>query len=177
MITVHKKLAVLGLAVGVGACAAIPPSGPGVMVLPGSNSNFTQFRADDAACQQYAMQSIGQTPAQAAANSGVNSAAAGAALGAAAGALIGAASGDPASGAAIGAGTGLLVGSAGGVDAYGMAAYEMQERYDVAYVQCMYASGHQVPVPAGMSTVSASPAGNAPRPPAPAAMPPPPPRR
>jgi len=171
MMTLQKKLAVLGLAVGVGACAAIPPSGPGVMVLPGSNSNFAQFRADDAACQQYAMQSIGQTPAQAAANSGVNSAAAGAALGAAAGALIGAASGDPASGAAIGAGTGLLVGSAGGVDAYGMAAYEMQERYDVAYVQCMYASGHQVPVPAGMGALSSMPAGNTPPPP------PPPPRR
>lgn len=176
MNSLPKKLAVLGLAAAVGACAAIPPSGPGIMVLPGSNSNFSQFRADDASCQQYAMQSIGQTPAQAAANSAVNSAATGAAIGAAAGALIGAASGDPAGGAAVGAGAGLLVGGAGGVDAYGSAAYQMQERYDVAYVQCMYANGHQVPVPAGMSNLAARPAASAPPPPPPGPPPPPPPR-
>jgi hypothetical protein len=178
MIMLPRKLAVLGLAVGVGACAAIPPSGPGVMVLPGTHSTFTQFRADDMNCQQYARQAIGQTtPAQAAADSAVNSAAAGAALGAAAGALIGAASGDPGAGAAIGAGTGLLVGGAGGADAYGVAANEMQDRYDVAYVQCMYSYGHQVPVPAGMSTVSSGPAANSPPPPPPGPPPPPPPPR
>ena len=174
----QRKFAVLGLALGVGACAAIPPSGPGVMVLPGSNSNFSQFRADDMQCQQYARQAIGQTtPAQAAADSAVNSAAAGAALGAAAGALIGAASGDAAAGAAVGAGTGLLVGGAGGAEAYGVAAYEMQDRYDMAYVQCMYSYGHQVPVPAGMGALASRPAANTPPPPAPAALPPPPPRR
>ncbi len=173
----HKNVAVLGLAIGVGACAAIPPSGPGVMVLPGSNSNFSQFRADDMDCQQYARQAIGQrTPGQAAADSAVNSASAGAALGAAAGAIIGAASGDPGAGAALGAGTGLLVGGASGADAYGVAAYEMQDRYDMAYVQCMYSYGHQVPVPAGMGALSSRPATNTP-PPSPRTPPPPPPRR
>ena len=173
----YPKLAVLCLAMGMGACAAIPPSGPGVMVLPGTSSNFSQFRADDASCRQYAAQSIGSSPAQAAADSGVNSAVTGAAIGAAAGALIGAAGGDPAGGAAVGAGTGLLVGGVGGAEAYGVAADEMQDRYDMAYVQCMYADGHQVPVPAGMRTQAASSAVNAPPPPAPMPLPPPPPRR
>jgi len=177
MMTLPKKFALLGLAIAVGACAAIPPSGPGVMVLPGSHSNFSQFQADDAACQDYAYQAIGQTPAQAAADSAVNSAAAGAAIGAAAGALIGAAGGDPAGGAAVGAGTGLLVGGASGAQAYGVSAYEAQERFDVAYVQCMYANGHQVPVPAGMGNLAARPAAAAPPPPPPGPPPPPPPRR
>lgn len=173
-----KGFVVLGLVLGLGACATVPPSGPAVMVLPGSNSNFNQFRHDDGMCQQYAMQAIGQkTPAQAAADSAMNSAVTGAAVGAAAGALIGAASGDPAGGAAVGAGAGLLVGGASGVEAYGLAAHAIQERYDVAYVQCMYAQGHQVPVPAGMSALAANPAINLPPPPAPAALPPPPPPR
>ena len=168
MTILRKKLAVLALAVGVGACATIPPSGPAVMVLPGRNSSFNQFRADDANCQQYAMQAIGpRTPAQAAADSAMNSAVTGAAVGAAAGALIGAATGDPAGGAAVGAGTGLLVGGASGVEAYGAAAYQMQERYDVAYVQCMYAQGHQVPVPAGMHASAAGPVSNSSSPPPP----------
>lgn len=179
MMMSRQKLAVIVLGLGVGACATVPPSGPAVMALPGTGSSFEQFRFDDNTCQQYAMQAVGQnTPAQAAANSAVNSAATGAAVGAAAGALIGAASGDPAGGAAVGAGTGLLVGSAGGVGAYGVAADVMQDRYDTAYVQCMYAKGHQVPVPAGMRTAATSPAVGAPLPPAPApaALPPPRPR-
>ena len=163
-----KGFVVLGLVLGLGACATVPPSGPAVMVLPGSNSNFNQFRHDDGMCQQYAMQTIGhKTPAQAAADSAMNSAVTGAAVGAAAGALIGAATGDPAGGAAVGAGTGLLVGGASGVEAYGAAASQMQERYDVAYVQCMYAQGHQVPVPGGMHVSAAGPAANTPSPPPP----------
>lgn len=171
-----KKFAIAGLSLTLGACATVPPSGPAVMVLPGSHSNFNQFQADNASCQQYARQAIGnQTPANAAAESAVNSAAAGAAVGAAIGALLGAASGDAGSGAALGAGAGLLVGGASGTEAYGMSAREIQERYDVAYVQCMYAQGHQVPVPAGMTNMPAHQAYNMPPPPAPAAAPAPPP--
>jgi hypothetical protein len=163
-------------ALAIAGCATVPPNGPSVMVLPGSRSSFNQFRADDYECQNYARQSAGITPARAASDSAVNSAAAGAAVGAAAGALIGAAGGDPAGGAAVGAGTGLLVGSAGGVGAYGEAAAVMQDRYDVAYIQCMYSKGHQVPVPAGLASVN--PPAGAPPPPGPtASMPPPPPRR
>lgn len=163
-----RTMLATGMLSAVGACTAIPPSGPSVMVLPGTHSNFNQFQVDNYACRDYASQSAGIPSAQAAANSGINSAAAGAAVGAAAGALIGAAGGDPAGGAAVGAGTGLLVGSAGGVGAYEASAYEMQHRYDLAYVQCMYAKGHQVPVPAGMQNMATAP------PPAPTALPPPP---
>ncbi|MBI1731571.1 MAG: hypothetical protein HYR49_02220 [Gammaproteobacteria bacterium] len=172
------RLATLGAVLAIGGCATVPANGPSVMVLPGTHSNFNQFRSDDYECQGYARQAIGISPAQAAADSAVNSAAAGAAVGAAAGALIGAATGDPAGGAAVGAGAGLLVGSAGGADAYGASAEIMQDRYDVAYVQCMYAKGHQVPVPAGMRTAATGPSVNAPPPPGPpAVLPPPPPRR
>ena len=98
-----------------GACATLP-SGPSVMVLPGAQKTFEQFREDDALCQFYARQAVGgQTPTQTAMDSGTASAVTGTVVGAAAGALIGAAAGDPASGAAIGAGSGLLLGSAAGL--------------------------------------------------------------
>ena len=131
-----------------GACATLP-SGPSVMVLPGSQKTFEQFREDDALCQFYARQAVGgQTPTQTAVDSGTSSAVAGTALGAAAGALIGAAAGEPAGGAAIGAGSGLLLGSAAGSGAYESSGYAVQNRYDITYIQCMYAKGNQVPVSA-----------------------------
>jgi hypothetical protein len=159
-------------------CATVPPSGPSVMVLPGSYSNFDQFRHDQALCNQYALDTTGQTARQAAVDSAVNSAVAGAAVGAAAGALVGAASHDADEGAAAGAGIGLITGSAAGMAAYHHAAAEMQDRYDMAYVQCMYAKGHQVPLPAGY-TAQPGPAPAPPQPatppaPAPHALPPPP---
>lgn len=167
-----SKLLPCILAIGLSACTTLPPTGPSVMVLPGTNSTFDRFRQDQAFCQQYALDSIGgRTPAQAAADSAVNSAAAGTAVGAAAGAVIGAASHDPASGAAAGAGVGLLAGSTAGIAAYDMAAHELQDRYDTAFVQCMYANGHQVPLPASYGAV---PSGNPAAPPPRAANPVPP---
>jgi outer membrane lipoprotein SlyB len=123
------------------SCASLP-NGPSVMVLPGTGLSFDQFRNDDTICQQYAFSHVGGTTAnQAAMNSGVTSAAAGTALGAAAGAAIGGGSG-----AAIGAGSGLVAGSIAGTGAASSSMYEVQQRYDIAYIQCMYAKGHQVPV-------------------------------
>src|SRR5450759_4195863 len=70
----------------VGACTTLP-SGPGVMVLPGTGKSFDQFRADDFDCRQFASMQVGGTaPNQAAADSGVKSAAVGTLVGAAAGA-------------------------------------------------------------------------------------------
>src|SRR6266568_6172666 len=74
------------------------------------------------------------------------------------------------SGAAVGAGGGLLVGSAAGADAADRSAYGVQRRYDYAFIQCMYAKGHKVPVSGRLT--SAPPAGPAYAPP----PPPPPPR-
>jgi hypothetical protein len=159
------------------ACATLP-SGPSVMVLPGNQKTFEQFREDGAVCQQYAQEAVGQaTPGQVAANSATQSAVAGTALGAAVGALIGAASGHAGSGAAIGAGSGLLLGSAAGSGATWTSANAIQERYDNAYVQCMYAKGNRVPVPAGYGGLSSPyPPPSSGREPLPAQPYPPPPR-
>ncbi|MDO9048254.1 MAG: glycine zipper family protein [Methylobacter sp.] len=125
----------------VSGCVSLP-TGPSVMVLPGSGLSFDQFRNDDAVCRQYAYAQIGGTTAnEAGVSSGVTSAAVGTALGAAAGAAIGGGRG-----AAIGAGTGLLGGSIVGTGAADSSIYGTQERYNVAYIQCMYAKGHRVPV-------------------------------
>ena len=108
------------IALVVSGCATIP-SGPSVMVLPGSTKNFEQFQTDDGLCRQWAAQQTGITNDQGVANTTVRSAAIGTLLGAAAGAVLGAAAGNPALGAAAGAGAGLLGGSAVGVsrgDAY-----------------------------------------------------------
>ena len=125
-------------------CVTVP-TGPAVMALPGTAKSFDQFRADDVSCQQYAQYSLGPGAERVAADTAAANAAGGALLGAAAGAIIGSATGQAGHGAAIGAGTGLLFGSAAGANAAGYSYYGMQRHYDMAYLQCMYARGNQVP--------------------------------
>lgn len=161
------RLAPLIAVLVVGACTTLP-SGPGVLVLPGTGKSFDQFRADDLDCRQYAGAQVGgTTPAQAATDSGVRSAAIGTAVGAAVGAAV-----DGRSGAAAGAGTGLLVGSLAGTGAGEVSAHNVQTRYDYGYMQCMYAKGHRIPV-SGRFTSSNPRTVYAPPPP----PPPPPPSR
>ena len=143
------RIALTAMAFGGIAGCATYPTGPSVMALPGTNACFDQFQADDLSCRSYAGLQSGVTPGQTAADSGVNSAAVGTMVGAAAGALLGAASGNAAAGAALGAGGGLLIGSASGTEAYSSSGDSAQTRMDGAYIQCMYAKGHQVPLPAG----------------------------
>jgi len=76
-----------------GACATVP-TGPSVMVLPGTGQPFEQFQADVHVCRDWAAKQVK-------------------------GAFMDAPS------------------------------WEVQRRYDNAYVQCMYAKGHQVPSPPG----------------------------
>lgn len=134
------SFAVLPALAAVG-CAALP-TGPSVLVLPGTNKSFEQFRADDVRCKQYAYeQSGGVTPAQSATHSGVGTAVTGTAVGAAAGAALGGGEG-----AAIGAGTGVLAGTVVGSQTASATGYEAQQRYDMSYIQCMYAFGNRVPV-------------------------------
>ncbi|HTH74301.1 MAG TPA: hypothetical protein VL635_07835 [Trinickia sp.] len=129
---------------GLGACTVMP-TGPSVMALPGTGKSFDQFRADDYTCRQYALGQVGGVSAsQGATAAGVGSAALGTAVGAAAGAAFGGGRG-----AAVGAGAGLLTGGAIGMGAAQGSAYDIQRRYDFAYLQCMYASGERVPMPAG----------------------------
>jgi YmgG-like glycine-zipper protein len=158
---ISSLLAVLLL----GACVTVP-TGPGVLVLPGTGKNFDQFRADDAVCRQFARDQVGGVTAdQASTQSAVQSAAVGTALGAAAGAAF-----NGGQGAAVGAGAGLLVGALAGTGASQNSAYLNQQRYDYGYQQCMYAKGHRVPV-YGHYAAQPSPAAYPPPPP-----PPPPPR-
>lgn len=152
------------------------PSGPSMMVLPGSGKDFDAFRYDDGMCRQWAAQQLGTTPQQAATNAGVSSAAIGTVLGAATGAAIGAAYGNPGMGAAVGSGVGLLGGSAAGANQAAGTQWELQRRYDNAYIQCMYAQGNRVPVPAGALSPSRRQRASAPPPPPPPRDVPPPPR-
>jgi hypothetical protein len=126
------------------ACAVMP-SGPSVMVLPGAGKPFDQFQVDDMLCRQFAETQTGIPPGEAGRRSTVNTAALGTLLGAGAGAAIGAAAGDAGVGAAIGAGSGLLFGTASGAEAGASTSRSLQWRYDVSYMQCMYAKGNQLP--------------------------------
>ena len=173
---VPRVAAVVVAALALGACATVP-TGPSMLVLPGSTKTFDQFRYDDAACRNYAMQQIGgASAAQIANDSAVRSGVAGAAIGAIAGAAIGGSRG-----AGVGAGTGLIVGSASGSGAAQYSSWGAQRAYDNAYVQCMYSMGHRVPVSGRFSQgtiqyqAPASAYGSVPPPPV--GMPPAPPTR
>jgi hypothetical protein len=125
-------------------CATIP-TGPSVMVLPPAGKSFEQFQAEDAICRQWARQQIGLSAQETVNQNTANSAIVGTIIGAGIGAAIGSASGDMGSGAAIGAGSGLLVGAASGAESGRVYGWEAQHRYDMAYMQCMYAKGNQIP--------------------------------
>ena len=132
-------------AVALAGCVTVP-TGPAVPVMPGYQKSMDQFRVDDGDCRNYAYAAIGGPNAgQPATDAAANNAVLGAALGAGVGALLGAATGNAGNGAAWGAGTGLLFGSAAGSNTSGYSSYALQRQYDVAYMQCMYARGNQVP--------------------------------
>ena len=161
----------------VAACTTLP-SGPGVLVLPGTGKNFDEFKANDIECRQWASaQTGGTTPNDVAADTGVRNAVIGTAIGAAAGALIGGHGG-----AGVGAGTGLIVGAASGAGSGDLSGRSLQQRYDFSYQQCMYARGNKVPVSGRFESsrpaappVAQSPAYAPPPPPGGYGNPPPPP--
>jgi outer membrane lipoprotein SlyB len=138
-------LPVLALA----ACTAAPPSGPSVVAMPGQGKSWPQFQQDQAFCEQYAQSQL-PAPGQAEANSQRNSVAttaAGTAIGAVAGAALGSTSGQMGAGLGIGA----LVGALGGAAVAGGntqdAADSLQQRYDIAFAQCMVGHGETIQQP------------------------------
>lgn len=165
------RLGALSAALMLGACTVMP-TGPSVMVLPGTGQSFDSFRADDVDCRQYAYYQIGGKTAQ---DNARDSAITSAAVGTAVGALAGAALGGNSQGAAVGAGAGLLMGSAVGTDTSRASGVGTQRQYDNAYIQCMYSKGHRVPVSGNMSYSTPVRARDAGIPPPPAGSPPPPP--
>lgn len=150
------------------AACTTAPTGPSVLVLPGTGKTFDQFRDDDLVCRNYATVQIGgATASSTAVDSGVKSAAVGTVLGAAAGAAI-----NGGRGAGVGAGTGLALGGLAGTGAANESSYGTQQRYDFGYEQCMYAKGHRIPVSGRFSSGQYMQSGHAP---SYATTPPPPP--
>ncbi len=138
----RSLVSVLALLMLVG-CATVP-TGPGMMVWPAQGKPFEQFQAEDANCRGWASQQSSLSPQEAVNQNTLSGAVVGTLIGAGLGAAIGAISGNAGMGAAVGAGSGLLggvVSGAGAGQAYG---WEAQQRYDIAYQQCMYAKGNQV---------------------------------
>lgn len=134
----------IGITAVLGGCASMP-SGPNVMVLPGTGKSFEAFQADDAVCRQWASQQTGKNPKSASNENLASGAGLGALAGAGLGAAIGAVSGNAAAGAAIGGGSGLILGTGAAANSAQSGESELQRRYDNAYQECMYAKGNQIP--------------------------------
>jgi len=115
------------------------PLGPTVAVMPAPGKPFDVFASDQAICKQFADSQVAGG-AQAANNQQVGTAVLGTLLGAGLGAAIGGGRG-----AAIGAASGALGGTAVGAAPASQANMSLQQRYDIAYAQCMYTRGNQVP--------------------------------
>jgi hypothetical protein len=170
-----RKAANVALALGsvllLSACATTPV-GPSVRVLPSPYKPFEVFERDHYDCERWADDQIrGRVEAEN--NRAVGSAVIGTALGAALGAAAGGGRG-----AGIGAAAGAVAGTAVGADQSQAAGYSLQRRYDIAYAQCMYARGNQVPgyAPVRGAAPPPPPPGERYAPPPPRGTPLPPPR-
>jgi hypothetical protein len=130
--------AVVALGLLLSGCAQTP-LGPTVQVMPGPGKSFDAFQFDQAGCKQFAESTVaGQ--AQNANNRAVGAAAIGTLLGAGLGAAIGGGRG-----AAIGAGSGAIAGTGVGMGGSSNEQFGIQQQYDNAFAQCMYAKGNMVP--------------------------------
>ena len=124
-------------------CAATP-MGPTIQVMPGVGKTFDMFQTDQLVCKNYAAQQV-QGQADAVNQRAVGGAVLGTVLGAGLGAAVGGAYGNAGAGAAIGAASGAGAGTLYGADASTRAQWTIQQQYDNAFAQCMYAHGEQVP--------------------------------
>ena len=136
-----RKTTIAAFALGslmIAGCATTPV-GPTVRVMPGPYKPFEVFQRDQFECTQYADGQVAGG-AESANNRAVGAAIIGTGLGLA----LGAATGDG-SAATAGAVAGGAVGATIGAGMSDEANYSIQRRYDIAYAQCMYAKGNQVP--------------------------------
>lgn len=138
-----------------GACAllvlagcASRPTGPTIAVMPGPSKPFELFQQDQIICKDYASTEV-SGDSDRANKRALGAAAIGTVLGAGLGAAV-----DDGHGAAIGAASGAAVGTGIGMGASADQNLTIQQRYDIAYSQCMYAKGNQVP---GYAVQSAPP--------------------
>lgn len=130
------------------AGCATPPMSASVPVMPAPNKPFEVFAQDQKLCQSYASQQVAGE-AERANGQGFAAALIGAGLGAGIGSAVG-----QGRGASVGLAYGAAIGSAVGAGHSSEANYSIQQRYDIAYEQCMYAKGNQVP---GFAPVEAAP--------------------
>lgn len=124
----------------VSGCASTPTH-PMVQVVPPATKPFEVFRADQAACEDYAHSQVAGE-ADSANNKAVGAALLGAALGAGIGAVAGGGHGAGV-GAAVGGGAGTLVGASNSQHEE----HSLQVRYDNAYAACMSSKGNVVQAP------------------------------
>lgn len=135
-------------ALAVLAGCAMQPVGPSISVFPAPYKPFDVFLDDQDECQAYAASRVAGG-AQDANNRALGAAAIGTVLGLA----VGAATGDGRA-ATVGAVGGGAVGAAVGAGQSDDANFSLQRRYDIAFAQCMYAKGNQVP---GFNRLAAPP--------------------
>ena len=164
----NAKLVATGVAVLLLAGCATPPLGPTVQVFPAPYKPFDVFQRDQYECGQYASAQVAGG-AEAVNNRAIGATAVGTALGLALGAATG--SGRAAT---VGAATGAVVGGAVGANESTRGQYGLQRRYDIAYAQCMYSRGNQVPGYQAYAAPPPPPPGSYPPPPAGSYPPPPP---
>jgi uncharacterized protein YcfJ len=133
---VRAALAVIQLALS--ACAT-SPLGPTVQVMPAPGKPLPVFQDDDVVCRNFANQQTSGSAEQANANV-IGSAVVGTLLGTALGAAIGGGRG-----AGIGAASGTVIGTGVGANGSAWSQMSIQQRFNIAYMQCMYSRGNQVP--------------------------------
>jgi uncharacterized protein YcfJ len=160
------RKAVMKVTAGIGAMAvlagcAMEPRGPSVRVFPAPYKPFEVFEQDQAECEDYAHRQIAGA-AQDANNRALGAAAIGTGLGLALGAATGSGRG-----AAFGAAAGGAVGTTIGAGQSDRANFSLQRRYDIAYSECMYSKGNQVPGYASSYPPPLPPRRGAPPPPPP----------
>src|SRR5690349_19626404 len=133
------KFVAAGTTVLLLAGCATRPLGPTVNVLPAPYKPFDVFQRDQFECQQFASaQTAGGAEA-------INNRAVGAtAVGTALGLALGAATGNGRA-ATTGAVAGGLIGATVGANETARGEIGLQRRYNIAYAQCMYSKGNQVP--------------------------------
>jgi uncharacterized protein YcfJ len=142
MKNIKTLAASMSVLVALAGCAGTP-MGPRVQVLPAANKPFEVFQAEQAGCQQFAADKVAPE-AEAANNKAVGTTVLGAILGTA----LGAAAGGGRGGAiAVGAAAGGVMGTAIGSGESQKEQLSIQQQYDNAYAQCMYARGNQVVAP------------------------------
>ncbi len=135
----RTTIAALTLGSIVLAGCATTPVGPTVRVMPGPYKPFEVFQRDQYECTQYADYQVAGGV-----NAANNRAVGAAIIGTGLGLALGAATGDG-NAATAGAVAGGAVGATIGAGASDEANYSIQRRYDIAYAQCMYSKGNQVP--------------------------------